>query len=68
MCRMTSEESMTLYNSPYMRREVPLAYIGSLESVYVVASKIDEAEGSATKQSRTWKIWITKISTCSRLP
>jgi hypothetical protein len=27
MCRMTSEESITSYNSPYMRREVPLAYI-----------------------------------------
>ena len=48
MCRMTSEESMTLYNSPYMRREVPLAYIGSLKSAYIVVSKIDE--GSTTEQ------------------
>jgi len=49
MCRMTSEESITLYNSPYIRREVPLAYIGSFKSAYVGASTIDEARGSRAK-------------------
>jgi hypothetical protein len=29
-----------------MRREVPLAYIGSLKSAYVGASAIDEERGS----------------------
>ena len=48
MCRITSEESITLYSSPYMRREVPFAYIGSLKSAYVGASTIDEARGSRT--------------------
>ena len=28
-CMTTSEESNTLYSSPQIRREVPLAYIGS---------------------------------------
>lgn len=49
MWRMTSDESITLYSSPKMRRDVPLVYMGSLRSACVLTSGIDDASGSISR-------------------
>lgn len=52
-CSITSDESITLYNSPYIRLDVPLAYIGSIMSEYVGNSTVDvDAKGSAVQRIR----------------
>lgn len=42
---MTSEESMTLYSSPYIRRDVPFEYIGSMYSAWVGSSASSACSG-----------------------